>query len=73
MHAGKVTTSRRLQATLRALRGGNWRSTRAIMRATGSVAVHSDLAALRANGRNYEKRSVAGNDGGRVYYYRLAK
>jgi hypothetical protein len=55
MHAGKIATSKRLQATLEAIKGG-WRTTLDISHATGSMAVHSDIAALRAQGIRVDAR-----------------
>ena len=74
IRAGKVQTSARLQNTAKLLRraGSHGLTTREISQATGSMAVHSDLSALRANG--YEiRREEEGRtpDGGRVNRYFL--
>jgi biotin operon repressor len=65
MHAGKLETSERLKLTLAALQGGEL-STREIAARTFSVAVHSDLAALKANGVEITKRQS-----GKLFFYRL--
>lgn len=75
MHAANLSKSARLQRTLTYLRGAGARglSTSAISRRTGSMAVHSDIAELRANGVGvtcrYDHTTPAGR---RVYRYRLA-
>lgn len=70
MHAGKLATSKRLQATLKVI-SGHWWTTRAISKATGSMAVHSDIAALRAQGVNVESRYVGlTEEGNRTWAYR---
>ena len=68
MHAGKIESSERLQMTLAAIRPG-WISTLGISRITDSMAVHSDIAALRCRGVNVESQCRTG----RVWYYREAK
>ena len=73
MNAGSIYTSARLQATLAAIRGG-WASTREISVKTGSMAVHSDIAAIRANGLTVQRRSRPDTAAGcRVSEYRLAE
>jgi hypothetical protein len=67
MNAGKLESSPRLRATLAALRTGEL-STLQISQRTFSVAVHSDVAALRANGIAISVR----REGGR-WYYRLVE
>ena len=69
MHCGRIETSKRLQDTLAVLRDGQWHSTREIRMVTNSEAVHSDLAALRANGVDYECKPA----GKKKYVYRLLK
>jgi hypothetical protein len=72
MNAGSIYTSASLQATLAAIRGG-WASTLEIQRRTGSMAVHSDIAAIRANGLTVQRRSRPDTAAGcRVSEYRLA-
>jgi hypothetical protein len=60
MHAGSIFTSRRLQDTLLVLAypytKDGYITTLAIHRITGSMAVHSDIAALRENGFPVESR-----------------
>lgn len=75
MHAANAKKSKRLQATLRALRRSQRGcTTRQLARATGSVAPHSDVAEIRANGFNvsctYEGTTPNGR---RVYRYRLER
>jgi len=70
MNAGSIYTSRRLQATLAAIRGG-WASTREISTRTGSMAVHSDIAGLRDNGLEVETRWSHDANGRRIHEYRL--
>jgi biotin operon repressor len=72
MHAGNIATSKRLQATALALADGDWHSTREIRLQTGSEAVHSDMAALRVNGIDYETRWATGG-GVRLHLYRLKR
>ena len=67
MHCGRIETSKRLQDTLAVLQDGEWHTTREIRLVTNSEAVHSDLAALRANGVDYECKPA----GGKKYAYRL--
>ena len=67
MHAGSLQTSSRMMDTLSVLKDGREHSTLAIGNLTGSVAVHSDIAALRENGidiRHFRK--------GRIHFYQLA-
>ena len=68
MNAGSLKASDRLKATLRALEEGGELSTLQIAQRTFSVAVHSDIAALRANGIQIPPPRREG----RVRYYRLA-
>ena len=67
MHCGSLATSKRLQDTLAVLQDGQWHTTREIRLVTNSEAVHSDLAALRRNGIDYECKPA----GGKKYAYRL--
>lgn len=55
MHAAPLT-SPRLQRVLRALRGGEWRSTRALVRGAGVMAVSACVAELRTHGARIECR-----------------
>ena len=69
MHAGKIATSSRLKATLAAITGG-LRTTQGIADLTGSVAVHSDIAALRCAGIIVETQYIGRTETGRnVYAY----
>jgi len=47
MNAGSIVTSSRLQATMNFLSDSLWHNCFDIQKATGSMAVHSDMAALR--------------------------
>lgn len=71
MNAGSIQTSGRLQATLAAI--ADWATTAQISTATGSMAVHSDIAALRANGVAVLAERVPGYHGRCVYRYRAEK
>jgi hypothetical protein len=68
MNAGSIQTSGRLRDTLAAIR--DWATTAEISAATGSMAVHSDIAALRANGISVRAERVPGYGGRCVYRYR---
>lgn len=74
MHAATLSRSARLQAVLAFLsdRGERGATTRELQDATGSCAVHSDIAELRANGvtvtRTYEGKTLFGRQ---VNRYRL--
>jgi len=68
IHAGNLETSPRLQATLAVLDDGAEHSTLDLLLHTRSCAVHSDIAALRANGIR-----IAHTRKGRIHYYRLAE
>ena len=74
MHAGRIEKSKRLQATLRALRRSKrGLTTRQLARSTGSMAAHSDVAALRQNGFDVTCTCEGTTPyGGRIYRYRLA-
>jgi hypothetical protein len=67
MHAGKIDSSIRLNRTLEILRDG-WKTTLEIEQHTNSRAVHSDIAALRANGIAVQSECMPG----RIWRYRLA-
>jgi hypothetical protein len=75
MRAARLSRSPRLQAVLEILseRGRIGATTREIQLETGSVAVHSDVAELRANGLtvccSYDGLSERGR---RVYRYAIA-
>ena len=74
MHASRVAHSPRLQQLLAYLteRGEKGATTREIVDATGSCAVHSDVAELRANGHDISCLYVgATEDKRRIYLYRL--
>jgi len=68
MHAGKLGSSDRLQHTLAVLADGEPHTTWNIARQTRSVAVHSDIAALRANDIDVDCTRR-----GNVWEYRLVK
>ena len=74
MHSGSIATSPRLRLTLYALQGAGERglTTLALCNVTGSMAAHSDVAALRANGISvacrYEGRAESG---AKVYRYTI--
>lgn len=71
MHAGNIKTSKRLQRTLSFIKRG-WRTTKQIHDETGSMAVHSDLAALVANKIQYERKYCGTNEwGNKIYMYRV--
>jgi hypothetical protein len=74
MNAGNYQTSPRLQKTLAVLKqaGDAHVTTLAIEKQTNSRAVHSDIAALRANGWIVERTSMP-EIGPRVSGYRLIK
>jgi len=65
MNAGHIETSERLKHTLSVLMDGKEHSTWDIASQTHSCAVHSDIAALRANGIRVEHRCK-----GRLHFYR---
>ena len=73
MHAGSIKTSRRLQQTLAVLSDGTLHTTEEIRKKTASEAVHSDIAALRANGVPISKALYLHESltGARIYGYRL--
>ena len=73
MHAAKLANSARLRATLLALQRGP-ATTAWLAAVTGSCAVHSDIAELRANGVAVACRLLRVTPGTRrrVYEYRLA-
>lgn len=75
MHAARVDRSRRLGRTLAILRAHPAGLTTAELQGwTGSVAIHSDCAELRANGYDVEcayQGTTA--EGRRVYRYRLVE
>ena len=72
-HKTSLKTAR-MQATIRALGGRGWRTSAEIAAQTGSVAVHSDVADLRASGVPVEcKYSHTTGSGRRVYKYRMIR
>ena len=72
MHAGKLATSKRMKATFKSLRRRIWTTTREISRRTGSMAVHSDIAALRAQGINVQTKYIGMfENGARIWAYRI--
>jgi hypothetical protein len=70
MNAGNIATSERLQQTLACLEGGSWVSTKSIEAVTHTVAAHSDVAGLRANGFTVECK-MRSNGNGKIAHYRL--
>ncbi len=70
MHAGHIESSARLRHTASILTAG-WHTTREISRQTGSMAVHSDIAGLRANGIPVESERIKGAPGTCVFHYRI--
>lgn len=74
MHAGHIFSSDRLYRTWVSLRqaGARGLTTRQLSRKTGSMAVHSDVQAIRANGYEvtceYDHTTERGS---RSYRYRL--
>ncbi len=73
IHAAPLT-SPRLQACLRLLADGQWRTTRQILRRTGVCAVNTVISELRFRGAEIEceqRRRQSGH--GRVWYYRMTK
>lgn len=71
MHAGKLETSKVLQATLAVLRDGKWHTSAEFHAATGSMAVHSDIAGCRANGMTIDCEYHGKSNGRKVYKYRI--
>ena len=73
IHAGKLSSSARLQATLRVLSDCHAHSTRDIAETTGSQAVHTDIAELRANGLPVGPAVYAGRsqEGRKIYCYTM--
>jgi hypothetical protein len=72
MHAADLKKSSRLQNCLSAMADCLWHTTAWLQEATGSMAVHSDIAELRANNVSIETKYVARLSNGRkVYAYRL--
>ena len=74
MHHARIEKSPRLQKALDALlrAGAKGLTTLDLFMATGSMAVHSDVAELRANGYSVSCAMVGKNASGRrVYRYTL--
>ena len=74
MNAAKLEKSSRLQAVLAFLRdrGERGATTAELQAATGSMAIHSDVAEVRANGVEVSCAYDGTSNGRRVYRYRLA-
>ncbi len=68
IHAANIEKSRRLRLTLGPLQAPVGWTTKEIHQLTGSMAVHTDIAELRANGYDIECKCIAR---GR-FEYRLA-
>lgn len=72
MHAARLSESPRLRRTLDVLRAHpDGLTTMALVQWTGSCAVHSDVAELRANGVNVACQYQGMRDGRRIYRYRI--
>jgi hypothetical protein len=72
IHAGRIETSRRLQAVHRALLDGP-KTSAELQRFTGGMAIHSDIAELRAQGipvapAKYLHKTT---DGHKIYLYAM--
>ena len=74
-HAGNFETSGRMKKTYLALHymGDRGATTLQIQNFTGSMCVHSDVSALRANGVNIAPAKYIGtySSGSKVYLYKL--
>jgi hypothetical protein len=72
MHFADAKKSHRLRRTIKAL-GRSWRTTAQLQAETGSMAVHTDIAELRANGKDVLCRydHTDKQTGSRIYRYRL--
>jgi hypothetical protein len=68
LHAASLAKSTRLQRVLEVLKDGLWHSTRDLIRQTGSCAINSVVAELRANGKTIDCRQH-----GRIHEYRLVQ
>lgn len=72
MHAAKLSRSPRLKRLLSILRAHpEGMTTMALVQWTGSCAVHSDVAEIRANGVPVACEYQGMRDGRRVFRYRL--
>lgn len=72
IHFAKIDKSERLQRLLGLLRDGKAHTTFDLASATNSMAVHTDIAELRANGHNVRTRYLGKRaDGRRIYAYTL--
>lgn len=74
IHAAREGKSKRLQKVLSVLADHRPHSTWQIAQRTQSVAVHTDIAELRANGHTIET-ALRGctSEGKRIYTYRLVR
>jgi hypothetical protein len=70
MNFANIERSARLQKTFAALKIGT-RTTAELQRETGSMAVHTDIAELRANGKTIKTQYVGRIDGRKIYSYTL--
>ena len=71
MHFANITKSERLKKVLDILADRKEHSTIELAKATDSVAIHSDISEIRANGFPIERRYAGKNDNGRqINYYR---
>lgn len=72
MHAAKLCRSPRLMRTLDVLRAHpDGLTTLELVQWTGSCAVHSDVAEIRANGIGVACEYLGTRDGRRIYRYRV--
>jgi hypothetical protein len=71
MNAARISSSARLRRVLCLLRDGREHSTRDIADGAHVCAVSACVAELRANGHDIACRIAKGEDGERVWLYRL--
>ena len=72
IHAAKFDKSKRLQRTLAVLADHQPHTTWQIAQRTQSVAVHTDIAELRANGNIIESQRLGRTSDGRmIHAYKL--
>jgi hypothetical protein len=73
MNHARFATSARLKRVHKVLADGRWHSTWEIMTRGKVCAVSAVIAELRANGARIECEQRIGNEGQRVWYYRMTK
>lgn len=72
IHFAKMENSRRLQEVHRILADGHWHSGLSISKITNSMATHTDIAEIRANGIRVEQRYNGKTPNGRrISEYRM--